>query len=93
MSNLPLIFLSFLSVPQQAILRIDMRASCVALYGEDGANFILGTDGSEGEATATATISEDEEEESDADEIEDDEDEYDSEQETDDDEDYDSDED
>jgi len=92
MSNLPLIFLSFLPVPQQAILRIDMRASCVALYGEDGANRILGTDGSEGELTATATIFADEEEESDADEIEEDEDEYDSEQETGDEEDYDSDE-
>jgi hypothetical protein len=87
MSNLPLIFLSFLPVPQQAILRIDMKASCIALYGEDGAKLILGD-----EDESKATISAYEEEESDADETEEEEDEYDdSEQEIDEEEDYDSD--
>jgi len=90
MSNPPLILLSFLPAPQQAILSVDLRASCVALYGEDGADRILGGAavskrvGSDG--SPSTTIPEDEEE-SDVDDEEDD-DEYDSEEEDEDDSDW-----
>ena len=87
LSNPPLVLLSFLPAPQQAILSVDIEASLVALYGEDGAKQVLQKEGGEEEESTSATISEDgEEEESDADETEEDEDEYDSEEEEEDDE-------
>jgi hypothetical protein len=85
LSNPPQILLSFLPAPHQAILSVDVEASLVDLYGEDGAKHILqNSDLAEAESS-TPTISEDEEEESDADGIE--ADEYDSEEEVDDEED------
>lgn len=75
MSHPPLILLSFLPAPQQAILSVDNEASCIALYGEDGAKTILGELSSKQEES---TISTDDEEESDVEE-----DEYDSEEEDD----------
>lgn len=85
MSNPPLILLSFLPAPQQAILSMDLKKSVVALYGEEGAKSMLGTMFTEAEEAdeTTSTISADEEDESDAkDETdEEDEDEYDSEEE------------
>jgi len=100
LSNPPLILLSFLPAPQQAILSVDLEASYAALYGEDGATAVFGSkaNGAEDDNASTATISADdetEEEESDSDETETEEDaigEYDSE-EDDDEEDYDSDDD
>ena len=80
MSHPPLILLSFLPAPQQAILSVDNEASCIALYGEDGAKTILGELSSKEEES---TISTDDDEESDVEE-----DEYDSEEEDDDEEDY-----
>jgi len=83
LSNPPLILLSFLPAPQQAILSVDMRASCVALYGEDGANAILGEEMPSRKQASTIS-SDEEEEESDVDEeSEVEEDEYDSEEEVD----------
>eukprot|EP00536_Pseudo-nitzschia_multiseries_P003240 jgi/Psemu1/318121/estExt_fgenesh1_pm.C_480013 len=81
MSNPPLILLSFLPAPQQAILSMDLKNSMVALYGEDGAKHIYASMRSETEeADATAqTISN--EEDSDYEESEsEEEDEYDSEE-------------
>ena len=85
LSNPPLILLSFLPAPQQAILSVDMEASCVALYGEDGLKAILGESmSSKKKEESTISVEEDEEsdvEESDADEESEVEDEYDSEEE------------
>jgi len=76
----PRILLSFLPAPHQAILSVDLKASCATLYGEDGANLILGLDEDE---SASSIVDESESEEID-------EDEYDSEEEIEEDE-YDSD--
>jgi len=57
LSNPPSILLSFLPAPQQAILSVDLRASCVALYGEDGAKKILVAAGKEFDNDSTTTIS------------------------------------
>lgn len=98
-SNPPLILLSFLPAPQQALISCDLEASYIALYGEDGAGKILGELPSERKAgTRKSTIAaaeEDEEEESDAEESEveeEDEDEDYSEEETDEEDDDESDE-
>lgn len=83
LTNPPSILLSFMPAPQQAILSVDLEASCIALYGEDGAKTILGGLSSEAvgsKSTAESTIFE-EEEESNAEETEEEEDEYDSEEE------------
>jgi len=53
LSNPPSILLSFLPAPQQAILSVDLKSSCVALYGEDGAKNILKQLGLEVEKTTT----------------------------------------
>lgn len=85
LSNPPLILLSFLPAPQQAILSVDLEASCVALYGEDGAKAILGESmTSKKKEKSTISVEEDEEsdvEESDVEEESEVEDEYDSEEE------------
>lgn len=75
MSHPPLILLSFLPAPQQAILSVDNEAACIALYGEDGAKTILGELSSKQKESTISTV---EEEESDVEE-----DEYDSEEEDD----------
>ena len=75
MSHPPLILLSFLPAPQQAILSVDNETACIALYGEDGAKTILGELSSK---QKESTISAVEDEESDVEE-----DEYDSEEEDD----------
>lgn len=75
MSHPPLILLSFLPAPQQAILSVDNEAACIALYGEDGAKTILGELFSKQKESTISTV---EEEESDVEE-----DEYDSEEEDD----------
>ena len=87
LSNPPLILLSFLPAPQQAILSVDLKASCVALYGEDGAKKIFEDvfkedmqeeDEANGSTSTIAEEDEEEEEESDDETNEDeDEDEYD----------------
>ena len=93
---LPSILLSLLPAPALAILTHDMEASCITLYGEDGAKQILGSLSSEAvelTSESTSTIPEDDEEEvSDADEtdVDEDEDEYDTEEEDDDEDYYDS---
>merc|ERR1712194_455795 len=46
-SMLPSILLSLLPAPALAILTHDMEASCITLYGEDGAEQILGSLSSE----------------------------------------------
>jgi len=40
-SNPPAILLTFLPAPQQAILSVNFKSSCVALYGEDGTRLIF----------------------------------------------------
>ena len=68
LSNPPSIFLSFLPAPQQAILSVDLKASCVALYGEDAAKNIFIKAGEEFDNDSSTTISgvrDDDEEESD----------------------------
>lgn len=86
LSNPPSILLSFLPAPQQAILSVDLKSSCVALYGEDGAKNILKQLGLEVEKTTkrtTTTVEEelDEETDEDDDDIDDAEDEYDEDEE------------
>jgi len=86
LSNPPLILLSFLPAPQQAILSMDLKSSMVALYGEDGAKLIYADMLSEAdEADAPSqTISTEEDsdiEESESELEEEDEYEYDSEDE------------
>ena len=91
LSNPPLILLSFLPAPQQAILSVDLKASCIVLYGEDGAKSIFNDmqkDAEEETAAdgSTSTIadkeSDDEEtyEDEDENEYDSEEDEYDSEE-------------
>jgi hypothetical protein len=94
LSNPPSILLSFLPAPQQAILSVNFRNSCVALYGEDGAKSILENLGLVEKSTrTTATITDEEEESSDEEtDVEDDEDIDDGEDEYDDEDDYDEDE-
>lgn len=84
LSNPPLILLSFLPAPQQAILSMDLKKAIVALYGEDGAKHIYSSVPSEiDEANVSIqTISAEEELDFDETDVED-EDEYDSEEEDD----------
>ena len=89
---LPSIFKSLLPAPALAILTLNLEASCIDLYGEDGAKIILGSLSSEAkgvESESASTISEDVEEEE-SDETEEDQDGYDSEEEYFDEDDYDS---
>jgi len=95
LSNPPSILLSFLPAPQQAILSVNFRNSCVALYGEDGANSILKNLGLVEKSTkrTTSTITEEEEESSDEEtDVDSDDDITDVEDEYDDEDDYDEDE-
>ena len=90
LSNPPLILLSFLPAPQQAILSVDLKASCIALYGEDGAKSIFNDmqqDAKEETADGSASTIADEEsddeetiEDEDENEYDSEEDEYDSEE-------------
>jgi len=76
LSNPPSILLSFLPAPQQAILSVDLKMSCVALYGEDGAKNIFKQLGLENQRSTAMTTIKEENEES-AEETYDDEEEYD----------------